>query len=180
MASGPHKFWYKYWRKATCFLMTGRVFYLTQSQCLDCSTLPVMAVCIIKPSQMKLSVSQVWGHAWIRMAVDFRVSKRRRESPRMLESLESFVRSEWEHPKWERHQEKKGKTWAMPWSKHSTQDEHWRLLWNSGGDKKHPLLSTWENNRSYQRWTGGICLPFIITCENKRPCKADWHSRSLI
>lgn len=152
MASGPHKFWYKYWRKATCFLMTGRVFYLTQSQCLDCSTLPVMAVSTIKPSQMKLSVSQVWGHAWIRMAVDFRVSKRRREPPRMLESLESFVRSEWEHPKWERHQEKKGKTWAMPWSKHSTQDEHWRLLWNSGGDKKHPILSTWKNNGSYQRY----------------------------
>lgn len=50
--------------------------------------------------------------------------------------------------------EKKGKTWAMPWSKHSTLDEQWRRLWNSGGDKKHPLLSTWKNNGSYRRWTG--------------------------
>lgn len=78
--------------------------------------------------------------------------------------------------------EKKKKTWALEQclKQHSTQDEHWRFLWNSCQDKK--ASSSVHIKEQWKLSRGGFekCLPFIITCENKRPCKADWHGRRLI
>lgn len=139
------------------------VFYPAQSQCLDCSTLPVMTVCILKPSQMKLSVTQVWGHAWIRSAVDFLSLKKEMRASQNASVPGILCRSKWEHPKWERHwEEKTGKL-------EQCLEANIPLRMNSGiffeiaSGIKSILFSPHERTMEVIR--GG---PFIITCEKKR------------
>lgn len=75
----------------------------------------------------------------------FCLTSRRREPPGMLCTVWMRASRMRETP-----QKKKKRTLEQCLKQHSTQDEHWRFLWNSCQAKKHPLLSTSKNNGSYQ------------------------------